>query len=233
LQLNVEAFRWNYRDQVYNFVGPVPGTTFVSNVFINIGRGYVQGLSADVVAKPWNGATLRGAIEYADSKYTDFQYDAVPGQRGPANTTCVVGAIHTNSAGVAVQTVDCSGRPFILASKWSGNASFEQEFGLQNGGAIRLNAGMTFNSSRFAQFEFLPSQLLPGAVVVDLSASYTSPSERWSVRLYVQNVTDIVTYSQAQALTGTSRASSPAGGPVVAGAIGAPRRFGASLGIKF
>lgn len=233
LQINLEAYRWNYRNQVYNFVGPVPGTTLVSLVFINIGKGYVQGFSADVTARPWKGASLRLAAEYADSHYDEFKYDTVPGQRGPANTTCAVGPVHFNAQSIPVQTVDCSGRPFILSSKWSGSASYQQEFELASGGKIIFDASMTFNTKRYSQLEFLPTQLLPGAAVVDLGLGYESPSGFWHARAYVRNVTDVVTYSQSQSLTGTATATAPVGGPVIGGTIGAPRRFGVSAGIRF
>lgn len=233
LQINLEAYRWNYSNQVYNFVGPVPGTNFVTLVFINIGKGYVQGLSGDILAKPWHGGTLRFAAEYADSKYQNFQYDALVGQRGPANTRCSVGATHPNTNGVPVQTVDCTGRPFILAPKWSINASFDQDFSLASGATINAAASVNFLTTRYSQFDFLPSELLPKTALVNLDLSYRAPAGNYTVRAYVHNLTNVATYSQSQSLTGTGGATSPADGPVIAGTIGAPRTFGVALGVKF
>lgn len=233
LQINLEAYRWNYKDQVYNYVGPVPGTNYVTLVFINIGKGYVQGASADVMAKLWQGSTLRVAADYADSKYSDFTYDALVGQRGPANTRCTVGATRPNANGVPVQTVDCSGRPFILAPKLSASASYDQEFTLQNGAALNFTGTVNFTTTRYSQFDFLPSQLLPETALVNLDLAYRAPSGNYTIRGYVHNLTNVATYSQSQALTGTASATTPTSGPVIAGTIGAPRTFGVALGVKF
>lgn len=233
VQLNLEAYRWNYRDQVYNFVGPVPGLNYVTLVFLNIGKGRVQGLSGDLIVRPWTGGTLRLAADYADSSYDVFTYEALIGQRGPANTRCAVGPVQPNAQGIPVQTVDCSGKPFIMAPSISGTAAFDQRFDTANGAEIGATVTVGFTSSRYSQFDFLETQKLPATAIVDIDLAYSSPGRSWTVGAYVHNIGNVASYSQSQSLTGTGNGFGPAGGPVIAGTIGAPRTAGVKLSYRF
>jgi iron complex outermembrane recepter protein len=156
VELNFEAYKWNYSDQVNNFVGPAPTSGYVTLVFVNVGRGSVEGFSAELAAKPWRDGTLRFSAEFANSRYDNFLYDSLIAQKGPANTACAVGPVHSNPQHIPVQTVDCSGHPFILAPKWSGNASYEHDVHLDTMGDLVLVGTVNFTSTRYRSSTFYP-----------------------------------------------------------------------------
>ncbi|MDE2621212.1 MAG: TonB-dependent receptor, partial [Sphingomonadales bacterium] len=222
LQVNVEAFYWDYKNLQLS-AQAFDGAGLIVLLTQNAGKARVQGFDVNVVAKPWTGATLRGAIEYVDSKYQQFVIQQSAMFVPPGRVGCPVSA--PNAQGLV--TVDCSGQPLIRSPKWSGNAGFTQEFALGNGGNVNFDADVSFAGKRYVSADFTAAQLADSYANVSASLTYNAPGDRWFVSGWVRNLTNAKIYSgggghQAAFVSGWNTSN-----------IAPPRTWGGRIGVKF
>ena len=222
LQVNVEAFYWDYKNLQLSSQA-FDGAGLIVLLTQNAGKARVSGFDVNVVAKPWQGGTLRGAIEYVDSEYKQFVIQQSAMFVPPGRVGCPVTA--PNAQGLV--TVDCSGKPLIRSPKWSGNVGFTQEFELGNGGHVTLDADASFAGSRYVSADFTAAQLAKSYVNVSTSLTYNAPDNRWFVSAWVRNLTNAEIYSgggghQAAFVSGWNTSN-----------IAPPRTWGGRIGVKF
>jgi iron complex outermembrane recepter protein len=222
LQLNAEAFYWDYSDlqlsaQAFDATGVIVLLTQ------NAGKATVQGLDLNVEAKPWKGGTVHAAVEYVDSMYKKFVLQQSALFVPPGRVACGVSA--PNAQGLV--TVDCSGKPLVRSPEWSGNAGIGQEFPLANGGAINLSADVAFAGQRYETTDFIAAEYAKGYSNVSASLIYNAPKGNWYVGAFGRNLTNAEIYTgggghQAAFVTGW-----------VTSNIAPPRTYGARFGVKF
>lgn len=223
LQVNFEGFYYNYKNH-QEFTTGLDNLGDPSQLINNAGKGRAYGADVDVILKPTPHDVFHVGGEYLDTKYTSFVYQIAYSPRtgpflSPAGTGCGL------TTGPGVQTVDCSGRPFTRAPKWTGVVSYAHTFGLGTLGDVTAEGNMQFQSSRYLSTEYLPGYLAPANQVYNASITYAAPGQHWSLMAYVRNIGNEVVY------TGAARS------PIVlnygAASIEPPRTFGARLDYKF
>lgn len=223
LQLNVEAFWWNYKgQQVSHFrLTPVPGgggATVSEFVTENIGETRLRGIEVEAVARPATHTTLNATVQYLDAKRTDYVYQN-PAASGPPQTGCPF------ALASGVYTINCTGTRAPNSSKWTINAGIEQDFVLANDGKVTFNADGHYQSSYISGIENLPAEFQDGYITLNLQLKYTVPGSNFSIGGFVNNVTDknAVIYS----------APHPFVTPLLSEALIQPRMYGVRAGVKF
>ncbi|KEQ53855.1 TonB-dependent receptor [Sphingobium chlorophenolicum] len=218
LQVNLEAFYWDYQDhqeQIIDF----DDAGVVGPLIRNAGKAKSYGGAATIMFRPTRSDRFNFAVEYNETKYSSFIYRTpsrflAPGSLGCAVTTPVPG----------ISEVDCSGFQLAHAPKWSGSAGYTHSFHLANGATVDAAPNLSFASSRWISTSFIPNARDAGYVLLNADLTYSAPSN-WSVSAFMRNITNNAVY--------------PAGipSPYVAGLIGAnlspPRTYGVRLNVKF
>src|SRR5262249_14356095 len=150
----------------------------------------------------------------------DFKFDTVNTFFGnqvfnPASTGCPHTASPQDLLGNSTVTVDCSGFGLPRAPEWAGTASYDHTLGLTNGGELNAMISAFFASRRWANFDFVATELQPSYVVFDFDLSYTTPSANWTLSGYIHNLSNENVY-----LGGGEQAFAP---PLVYASVAPPR----------
>lgn len=222
LQVNLEGFYYDYKGLQLSVPG-FDGDNSVVLMTRNASGATIKGVSLDVVAVPWPGGTIRGAVEYVDAEYDRFLLEQPARFVPPGRVGCPV----SPPSGVGVVSIDCSGFPLVRTPEWSGLVGLDQEFEVGNGGNIVFSAEASFASKTWLSPDFHPDQLQPGYVTIASSLTYNAPDDRWHVALWVQNLTDEDIFvggggNQHGFLTGWSTSS-----------MAPPRTYGVRAGFTF
>lgn len=223
VQLNVELFRWKYRNQqVSHFGFEADGST---NFFTeNLGRSTIQGADVDLQFKATPTTLLHGSVQYLHNKIDNFVY-YLP--FGGSNLPPVTGCPYTAPvmiAGTANYKIDCGGGQGYNSPKWSINAGIEQTLHLDQLKLV-LRADARYRSDRITGFERLAQQHSGSDTTVDLSAALSDRADRWTLTGYIRNVTN------EHAAVATQYSGSTGGS--VSTIYAPPRAYGVRALVKF
>lgn len=172
LRLNAAAFYYRYKNlQVQKIV---TGST----VLINAAGAVMKGLDVDFAWVLSEALTVRGGFELMNSHYTSFQdapfFSPIVGANGQP-----LGG-NTQSAGDAsdLDTVRTPKRTAMIAADYRLAVP---------GGDLLFSASYYYNSG----FAWDPDNRLrqPSYDVLNVSAGWSAPHERWGVRLWARNLT--------------------------------------------
>ncbi len=181
LQVNAEAFYWDYKGQQVSFLSSglvAPGVTGSVFVTENIGRSTIKGLDLDVEYLLTDRDRVTARVAYMDAKADDFVYRPAS---VPFSNCGITGAPPS-------VRVDCSGRPLPRAPTWSGSLSYEHTFLLADSGSLIANLSTRFASESWGSITYLPDHLQGNYTKSDASLTYYPPSDRWSLAVFVNNI---------------------------------------------
>ena len=222
LQLNAEAFYWDYKDLQLSSQA-FDGTGVIVLLTQNAGKARVSGLDIDLTAKPWKGGTLHAAVEYVNSAYQEFILQESALFVPPGRVACPVSAPNTRG----LVTVDCSGKSLVRSPDWSGNAGVTHAFALTNGGDLTLGADVAFAGGSYETTDFIAAEYAPSWSNVSATLTYNAPNDRWFVGAFGRNLTNAEIYTGG----GGHQAAFVSGW--VTSNIAPPRTYGARFGVKF
>jgi iron complex outermembrane receptor protein len=229
LQLNLEAFYWDYKDQQISFLGPVETSlgVFGSGLqTVNAGNARIAGIEVEALFMPTDADRFSGTVQFLDTQYTDFHYVAISLTGVPPRSGCQL----SNDTSLAVTAparlflVDCSGRPALNSPRWSINLGYERTFGLAGDFELLAGARTRIETSRYLALEFLPEERQGGYMTSDAYLTLNAPDERWSLTAYINNIED-------QAVLGNAIARPILN--VVYGTLRPPRTYGLRAAVKF
>lgn len=189
VQLNLEAFWWDYKGQQFSQfgydLGTPPSTVFLTR---NIGDSTIKGLDLDLQVLPTETTTLSANVQYLDTSYDSFVYFA-PNQGLPPNTSCPFSPTTQTTPGgtINVFAIDCSGNQAFNSPKWSFNLDARQVVDL---GPLdmHLNLGTRYRGSSYASADYLPYlQARPNFVSYG-SITLADHDETMFLTLYVNNI---------------------------------------------
>ncbi|MBL8552503.1 MAG: TonB-dependent receptor [Hyphomonadaceae bacterium] len=132
----------------------------ISPTFRNAGDAEIYGGEVELQAVLGNGFSLAGALGYMHAEYTRV------------------------AAGVNV------GGELPKTPEWSLNLAPQYEMGLNGGAALIFGADYTYRSEVFNDTENNPENSRPALNMINVSATYRSPDERWEIGIGGTNVTD-------------------------------------------
>lgn len=220
LQINLEVFRWKYRDQqVAHFGLDITGNN--SAFSENIGRSRIQGVDLDVQARVAPNTTIRGSVQYLENKLTSFIYDVSTASAPLVNCPFSPGI---DRFGRPSFKVDCSGKPGFNSPEWASNVGIDQTFEIGDYKLV-LTADGRYRSNRVIGFEYLAQQNSGSDVIIDASIKFAEIDDRWSLTGWVRNITNetIPVIAQFAGATGNN----------VTTGYSPPRTYGARLRYNF
>jgi iron complex outermembrane receptor protein len=212
-QLADNMIRFNAAVFRYDISNPQVITTPAAGVALtsNADSARITGADVEVVFAPTSNFRLNASATYLDAEYTRYTN---AGFTNP-NPAFPFGNLPTVPG-------DASGNRLVRAPEWSGNVGAKYTIDTANGGAIDLNADLSFNSSIF----FEPDNRLRqgGYALIGGQIAYTFPNQLMSVRIWGENLTGKEYYVTGNAVSG---------GQGDIGAPGAPRTFGITASVEF
>lgn len=234
LQLNVEAFYWDYKDQQVSHLAPVqvastPGGPIFGPVFKteNAGSATIYGLETELLWQPSRADLFSVNLQYLHTKYDVLQYQAYS-VTGPApvigcavTPTALIGA----SPAARVFDVDCSGRPLVNAPKWVVNAGYDHSFDLGDSGKIIAGIDTRIESSRYLSLDFLDVSSQGSYMMSNARLTYETVSGKMSITAFVNNLENELVFSNSL--------QSPAKSGVFYSQLRPPRTYGLRGTIKF
>lgn len=181
LQLDLEAFYWDYRDQQVNRVG-LDATGRTSNFTSNVGRAEIYGFEVNARALVTPTTLLSADIAYVHTSNEEYVFGV--GAQAPPLTGCPF------TLSGAQYLIDCSGFPANNAPRWTVNLAAQQTIPVGNDFQFILGADTQYKSGRYINFYYVRE----GGGFVDHSwqtnarIAFGPSDDRWSVALYVRNI---------------------------------------------
>jgi iron complex outermembrane receptor protein len=230
LQVNLEAFYWDYTDQQVTFVGGIRtanGTFANGGVTVNAGKSRIYGAELELAYQVFDNGRFTANVQYLNGKYDELLTAVFSGPGNPVPTGCTVLGSRLANPGVnnaRFFDTDCSGKPTVQSPEWTANLGYEHSFDL--GGDLELVAAARTNisSSYFLNVNFLDREKQGSFMTSDLLLTLEGPDDRWSISGYVNNVEDETIFARAgnRPILNVSYAT-----------LRAPRTYGARVSFRF
>jgi iron complex outermembrane receptor protein len=218
VQLNLEGFVWNYRDQQINHLG-IDLAGQQGQFTQNIGHSVEKGGELETRYLLTPDTVLSADLQYLDATYGSFIYDAPAGTPPtPVLTGCAQTAISPT-----LQQVNCSGKQVYNSPKWTLNFGLEQTLHLRRFNLVG-SADTQYKSSRYVGFEYLASELQTPTWQTNLELTLAPVGGPWSVQMYVHNVENDRYTVNANLFTF---------GNLLTYSTAPPRTFGGRVSLKF
>ncbi|KPF56352.1 hypothetical protein IP65_00470 [Novosphingobium sp. AAP1] len=197
IQLNLEVFRWKYKDQQISHlltIGTVP--TFVTE---NVGRATFQGFEVEGQFAATAFTTLHVDAQYLDAKYDQFTYQSPNSNGGVFNGTSCPTAGFANNAYI----INCSGMRPVNAPKWTLNLGVDQRVPVSVG-EFTLNAKAHYQTATMTGMEFAPVEQQAAYWLADAQVSFSPNIHGLTFGVYVNNIFDKTLKSQSYPTPGTA-----------------------------
>ena len=207
LLLNASAFWYDYTNlQAQDSVGNQP-------IIRNVGKARVRGFEVETVARPTDFFRLEGALTYVDAQFTEGQL-----------TEVLRPAPLTQDPGTFVRDLD--GLRLPRAPRWKFSIAGQVEQPLGDAGKITARTEYHWQSKIYFTVFNIDASSQESYGLLRASLGFTSADDRWSVRLFGDNLTG-ETYFTNQILTGTVY------GAEFVGPLGSPSTYGVDLRFNF
>lgn len=230
LQLNLEAFYWEYKDQQISHLGPVaaaPGIFAPVFVTENAGALTIYGAEAEMLFQITPDDLFSANVQYLHTNYDSLRYQAYSSSGQTPAVGCAVSptSLVGTSPAARIFDVDCSGRPGVNAPKWTVNLAYEHSFDLGGSGIIRVGADTRIQSSRYLTVDFLPAASQDGFMKSNARITYETADARYAITAFVTNLENKFTYSGS--------VQSPVKNGVFYNRVDPPRTYGIRASAKF
>lgn len=196
LRTNLSAFHYDYTDIQQT------ARTGALVVLLNAAKSKLNGIEAEVVARPTTSLNVRAFATYLDAKYDEFPTAQVfqlrktlpaggapPGQAG---MFCPAGVV-APCGNVAVSPYDASGKQMIRAPEWTAGFSFDYAHPTEVG-EFGVSANLFWSAKSYWDFENRIAQ--PSYVQVNGELWWTSPDKSLRVGVYGRNLANEVVLNQ-------------------------------------
>ncbi|MEQ8858958.1 MAG: TonB-dependent receptor [Pseudomonadales bacterium] len=191
LRANAAAFYTNYKDLAFEVFFPNPNNpTGQETASQNIGEATVYGFELEVTAVPIDGLTLQGVLGLLDAEYDEFCADL----DGPAPETNPVsdcgGQVTLLPNGTYLLDIDHTDLELSRAPDTQAYLSAQYDWNTGVGGMF-VRASGSYESSYFSDGAINhPNGKTGDFWLLDASAGWTSPSDRWRVQAWCKNCSD-------------------------------------------
>ncbi|MFN3620484.1 TonB-dependent receptor [Sphingorhabdus sp.] len=229
LQLNIEAFYWDYTDQQITYVGGVRAGTGIftqGSITQNAGKSRMYGVDFEARLAASRNDLFSLNLQYLKGKYNSLLTSNFSPTGAPVTTGCTtLGSRAANPGinGARFYDIDCSGKPTVNSPRWALNLGYERTFELSGDLALVFGARGNIESSRFMNSNYRPEEKQAGFATADAYLTLEN-TDRWSITGFVNNITD----EEILARAGTR--------PILdfpVGTLRPPRTYGVRVGFKF
>lgn len=206
LQLNLEAFYWDYKDQQVSHLGPVqvavtPGGPIFGPVFLteNAGSATIYGLEAELLWQPTDNDRITLNAQYLDTEYDTFRYQAYSVTGAPPALGCSIAptTLFGASPQARVYDVDCSGRPLTNAPEWTLNVGYDRTFSLGDAGRIIAGVDTRVEAERYLSIDFLALGQQDDYMMSNARLTYENKPGTWAVTAFINNIEDELVFSNS------------------------------------
>ena len=234
LQLNVEAFYWDYQDQQISHLGPVqvattPGGPIFGPVFLteNAGQATIWGAEFELQWQPTRNDVFVANLQYLNTNYDELLYQFYSTTGAPPVLGCAVTPTTLTGASpqARIYDVNCSGRPVVNAPKFALNLGYQHTFDLGRSGRIIAGADTRIESSRFLSIDFLPLGRQGSYMMSNARLTWETRSGNFGVTAFVNNLEDELVFSNSL--------QSPAKPGTIYNQIRPPRTYGVRATVRF
>jgi iron complex outermembrane receptor protein len=234
LQLNAEAFYWDYKNQQISHLAPVqvantPGGPIFGPIFAteNAGAATIYGVELEGLWKLTGNDTLSANLQYLHSKYDELRYQAYSTTGTPPVIGCEVTPTTLMGASPAARIfdVDCSGRPLVNAPKFTLNAGYEHVFHLGRSGTLTASVDTRLESSRWLSIDFLDLGRQKSYMMSNARLTYEPENGRFSIGAFVNNIENEIVFSNSF--------QSPAKPGTIYNNLRPPRTYGIRGSVRF
>lgn len=202
LQVNLEAFYWDYTDQQITYVGGVlAGNGIYSNggVTVNAGKSRIYGADLELQFAPTSADLFGVNVQYLNGKYNSLVTANFSGPGNPIPTGCTVTGSRLANPGVnnaRFFDTDCSGKPTVQSPKWIANLNYEHTFYL---GEMELKAGArtSLSSSYYLNVNFQEEERQGSFMTSDAYLTLEGPNKVWSITGFVNNIENETIFARA------------------------------------
>ena len=193
LQLNIEAFYWDYKDQQVTFVGGLvdsaTGRLVNTGITRNAGQAEMYGVEVDGLFQLSPNDLFSFNVQWLKGEYKDFTVDLFGPSPARPSTSCDVLATNGFPGGFLSPT-SCAGRPTLNSPEWSFNLGYEHTFELGSGLELIAGAQTTIESSRFLDVDFSEESRQDGYMKSDAFLTLESIDDDWSLTAFINNIED-------------------------------------------
>lgn len=234
VQLNLEAFYWDYEDQHIAHLGPVqvaqtPGGPIFGPVFMteNAGQATLYGLETELLWLPYQNGLVSLNLQYLNTNYDELRYHAYSATGTPPVVGCPVTLTALTGATPAarIYEVDCSGQPMVNAPEWTLNAGYEHDIELNGRGRLIVGVDTRVESSRYLSTEFLDLGKQGSYTMSNVRLTYETQAGGLALTAFVNNIEDKLVFSNSL--------QSPAKSGTVYNQIRPPRTYGVRMSVRF
>ncbi len=192
-----------------NYQTTVRDRVLITSYLANAESARTRGAELEIRWAVFAGLQMDTAVAYDEATYTSFH-----------SAPC-----GTEWTGIAT-SCDLTGRPISGAPRWSGAAQVEYTRGLTSN--LRGTSGIeyTFRSDSYYNSDDSAYSLIRGYGLVNIHMSVGPPSEHWQISFWAKNVLNKEYFSALSA-------GGVFGAGYVAGTVGDPRTYGATLRLVF
>ncbi|PAX06765.1 TonB-dependent receptor [Sphingomonas lenta] len=198
LRFNVTGFYSTYKGIQQTISDPV-----VQFRVANAGEARLYGFEAEVTALPVKSLLINGALGYTNSSFRRRD-----GQNGPVDP----------STGIAF------GNRLPFAPEWTASGGIEYAFDL-GGGKLTPRGDVRYQSRTFFSPFNLPLEQQEGYALFSARVTFTDASDRFSIAVFGDNLTDEEYYTFGQNALGAQG--------VAYSYLGRPREYGVTASLKF
>jgi iron complex outermembrane receptor protein len=182
LQLNLELYYWDYKDQQISHLGEDSAGTIIFPTE-NVGSATVKGVEAELQARPIENTLLSADVQYNSAVYNSFTYSTPNLNSGAGNGT----GCPNIAVSATTYTVNCSGQQAPFAPRWTVSGDLQQRLPLANGASLLAEANVRYQSASLTALDFLPDEVQGGYAVADFSLTYQAVNKRYFLTGFVNN----------------------------------------------
>jgi iron complex outermembrane receptor protein len=190
LQLNVDAFLYNYSNQQVSQVVINPATGAIATQIVNAGHSRYKGVEADLVFQPEPDTRLNAYVGWLHARYTDFQVGV---------SGFLLEAAKVANAAVPVGTGynwQLAGHAPPQAPDWTFNMGLEHDIHLWNGTLTPRIQTHIETKSYFTAYN-LGATMQPTYTKSDFTLNFAPEGKAWNVQFYVRNLENSTILSNA------------------------------------
>lgn len=199
IQVNLEGFWWDYKDQQISFVGGIRGPTGAIGsgaITVNAGQATMYGFDADVRMKPVDDGLLSLSVQYLNGEYDSLRFTALSAGGTPIRSGCTASNSRLANPGTPnparLFDIDCTGKRTLNSPRWSANIGYEHTFALTGDLDVVAGVATRLETSRELTIDFMPETRQSAYMMTDLFLTLESADGGWSVTAFVNNLEDEV-----------------------------------------
>lgn len=183
LQLNVEAFYWDYEDQQISYFN-VNDQNVLENTTTNVGASTNKGFDVDALWRATENTTITAKVQYLKATYDDLKFTTSPPRH---NINCPMEVVGALDDGTPVMEFDCSGSQSIYSPEWSYQLGVEHvvPFNTMN---LVLALDTRWQDDQVSGFNNLAHENIKAYSTTNVNVTLEDTDGDWTVGLFAHNL---------------------------------------------